>query len=318
MKQNIRPIDLKKINTYSLKERSSKISWEDFGKATLPGARFSDFWQAFPNILAGSDLRTIVKKVAEAVRNSKPVLVGMGAHVIKVGLNPVLIALMEKGVISGLAVNGAGIIHDTEVAMVGRTSEDVAEVLGTGNFGMAEETGAFINQAITWGAREGLGLGETIGKRILDSGFTYAHLSLLGTAAKLDIPVTVHVAVGTDIIHMHPEADGAAIGKASLYDFRLFCSLVAMLEGGVYFNIGSAVILPEVFLKALSAVRNLGHKVRQFTTVNLDFIRHYRPLTNVVARPTKEGGQGYFLVGHHEIMVPLLAAAILEELQAAQ
>jgi len=315
MKQKIRPIDTGKIKTYSLKERESKVSREHFGRVLPPGGRFSDFLQALPDILAGSDLRAIVKRVAEAVRNGRPVLIGMGAHVIKVGLNPILISLMEKGVVSGLAVNGACIIHDTEIAMVGRTSEDVAVALGGGDFGMAEETGVFLNEAIVRGAQEGLGLGEAVGKKILESGSPYAHLSLLATAARLDIPLTVHVAIGADIIHMHPKADGAAIGKTSLHDFRVFCSLVAMLDGGVYFNIGSAVILPEVFLKALSVARNLGHEVKQFTTVNMDFIRHYRPMTNVVSRPTMDGGQGYCLVGHHEIMVPLLAAAILEELQ---
>lgn len=315
MKEKTRPIDIEKTKTYSLKERKSKVSYQDFGHAILPGARLCDFLEALPNILAGSDLRSVVKRVAAAVRSSKPVLVAIGAHVIKVGLSPILITLMEKGVISGLALNGACIVHDTEVAMVGRTSEEVSEVLDTGVFGMAEETGSFLNETINWGARQEIGLGEAVGKKILESDLPYAHLSLLGMAAKLDIPVTVHVAIGTDIIHMHPKADGAAIGKTSLHDFRLFCSLVAMLEGGVYFNIGSAVILPEVFLKALSVVRNLGHRVEQFTTVNMDFIRHYRPMTNVVGRPTSKGGQGYCLVGHHEIMVPLLAGAILEELQ---
>ncbi len=316
MKQKIRPIDIENIKTCSLDKRKSKVSTKDFGKATVPGGRFSDFLEALPNILAGSDLRAVVGKVAEAVRNGKPVLMGMGAHVIKVGLSPILIALMKRGVISGLAVNGACIIHDAELAMVGRTSEDVEVALGAGDFGMAEETCSFLNEAISGGAREGLGMGEAIGKSILSNNLPYSNLSLLGMAAKLDIPVTVHVAVGTDIIHMHPQADGAAIGKTSLHDFRLFCSLVAMLEGGVYLNVGSAVILPEVFLKALSVARNLGHEVKRFTTVNMDFIRHYRPMTNVVSRPTKESGQGYCLVGHHEIMVPLLAAAILEELHA--
>jgi len=315
MKQKIRPIDTGKIKTYSLKERESKVSRERFGRILPPGGRFSDFLQSLPDILAGSDLRAIVKRVAEAVRNGRPVLIGMGAHVIKVGLNPILIALMEKGVISGLAVNGACIIHDTEIALAGRTSEDVAAALGGGDFGMAEETAVFLNEAIVRGAQEGLGLGEAVGRKILESGSPYAHLSLLATAARLDIPLTVHVAIGADIIHMHAKADGAAIGKTSLHDFRVFCSLVAMLDGGVYFNIGSAVILPEVFLKALSVARNLGHEVKRFTTVNMDFIRHYRPMTNVVSRPTMDGGRGYCLVGHHEIMVPLLAAAILEELQ---
>lgn len=309
------PIDARGIRTYSLQERQSKVSCKDFAKPVLAGSTFSGFLESLPHILAANDLLEIAGRVAGSFREGKEIIVAMGAHVIKVGLNPVLIMLMEEGLISGLALNGAGVIHDTEVALVGRTSEDVAAVLGTGEFGMAEETAAFINEAIDRGNLEGLGLGEAIGREMLSQGLPYNKESLLATAARLSLPVTVHVAIGTDIVHMHPDTDGAAIGKMSLHDFRLFCTLISRLEGGVYFNIGSAVVLPEVFLKALSLVRNLGYQVSSFTTVNMDFLRQYRPMTNVVCRPTQEGGKGYALVGHHEIMVPLLAAAIIEELK---
>lgn len=314
MKSKPGPIDIRNLKTYSITERQSKVSQEDFGKPVFAGSSFARFLDGLPSILAGQDLRAIVNEVAYSVRNKRPVILAMGAHVIKVGLSPVLISLMENGIISGIAMNGACIIHDVEVAMVARTSEDVSAVLGSGDFGMAEETATFINDAVAAGAEKGIGLGETVGESIMKSGLSYKHLSLLGTAARLSVPVTVHVALGTDIVHMHPKADGSALGKTSLHDFRVFCSLVSMLEGGVFFNVGSAVILPEVFLKALSLVRNLGNTVKNFCTVNMDFIRQYRPMTNVVSRPTKEGGRGYSLVGHHEIMVPLLAAGIMEEL----
>jgi hypothetical protein len=236
----------------------------------------------------------------------------MGAHAVKVGLNPVIIDLMKRGIVTGLAMNGAGIIHDAELAMVGHTSEDVAAHLGEGTFGMAEETGKFLNAAIKWGAEEGVGLGRAVGASLVKEGFTFNHYSLLARAFELEIPLTVHVAIGTDIIHFHPSVDGAAIGKTSHMDFRLFAGMVSGLENGVFINLGSAVIMPEVFLKALSLVRNLGHPLKKLTTVNMDFNRHYRPMTNVVQRPTLEGGEGYALVGHHEIMFPLLAAAVID------
>jgi hypothetical protein len=239
----------------------------------------------------------------------------MGAHVIKVGLGPVLLDLMERGIISGIAMNGAGIIHDLEVAMVGATSEDVDKELHQGLFGMARETGEFLNKAIREGARKGNGLGYSVGKSMLDEGFPYNNYSILAGAARMGIPVTVHVAIGTDIIHVHPTVDGASIGKASHLDFRIFASLVSQLEGGVYINLGSAVILPEVFLKAFTLVKNLGFTLRHFTTVDMDFMRQYRPLTNVVKRPTSEGGEGFSLTGHHEIMIPLLAAALIQNLE---
>ena len=240
----------------------------------------------------------------------------MGGHAIKVGLSPVILDLMERGIITGLAMNGAGIVHDLEVAMVGATSEDVASALPQGKFGMARETGEFLNGAITEGAKAGIGLGASVGKHILQASLPYARYSLLAAGARLHIPVTVHVAIGTDIIHIHPAVDGSAIGETSHRDFRIFATLVSRLEGGVYINLGSAVVLPEVFLKALTLVRNLEFEVKRFTTVDMDFIRHYRPMNNVVKRPTLEGGQGFSLIGHHEIMFPLLAAALIENLDS--
>jgi hypothetical protein len=270
--------------------------------------------QSLPGQLAGKDFPELVQRIAEAHRNGKPVILGMGAHVIKVGLNPVLIDLMRRGIITAIAMNGAGIIHDAEIAMVGRTSEEVDDVLGAGAFGAARETGKVLNGAICRGARKNIGLGEAVGEVLLEQEFPYNEQSLLAQARKMNIPVTVHVAIGTDIIHIHPSADGAAIGQTSHHDFRIFCSLVADLEGGVYLNVGSAVLLPEVFLKALTVVRNLGYEVKNLTTANFDFIRHYRPSTNVVHRPTLEGGRGFNFTGHHELMIPLLGAALLDAL----
>jgi hypothetical protein len=221
---------------------------------------------------------------------------------------------MERGIVHSVALNGAGVIHDFEIAFMGETSEDVAETLKDGSFGMAEETGAFINQAISAGSKNNLGIGAAVGQAINQSRLPYRKLSILASAANLGIPVTSHIAIGTDIIHMHPKADGKALGDCSLRDFRALTSIVATLDRGIYLNFGSAVILPEVFLKAVSLARNLGHPVRHLTTVNLDFLQHYRPLTNVVNRPTMNGGKGYHLTGHMEIMVPLLFAAVLEEL----
>jgi len=270
--------------------------------------------RCLPKILAGNDFQEIVDRIVRAAAAGKTIILGMGAHVIKVGLNPIIIDLLDRKIISGVAMNGAGIIHDAEVAMVGHTSEDVAAEIGKGGFGMADETGKFLNRAISEGAKQGKGLGESVGAMLVKEAFPYNQYSLLARAYELNIPVTVHVAIGTDTIHFHPDVDGASIGRTTHLDFRIFARLVSMLEGGVFINLGSAVIMPEVFLKALSLVRNLGHGVRDFTTVNMDFIRQYRPITNVVYRPTLDGGKGYDLVGHHEIMFPLLAAAVIEGL----
>ena len=312
------PLDFSGLNTYSLHERHSKVTVADFAQPVKPGMTVRELIANLPKQLAGKDFSELVERIAAAVTQKRPVLVGMGAHVIKVGLAPILIDLMERGIISALALNGAGIIHDAEIAMVGRTSEEVANVLGAGAFGAARETGEVLNQAINQGAKEGIGLGEAVGNTLLQQNFPFNGQSLLAQARRLGIPVTVHVAMGTDIIHIHPAADGAAIGQCSHHDFRVFCRLVSGLEGGVYLNLGSAVLLPEVFLKALTVVRNLGHVAQRFTTANFDFIRAYRPATNVVHRPTLEGGKGFNFTGHHELMIPLLAAAIVDKLACSE
>jgi deoxyhypusine synthase len=279
------------------------------------GGTLNDFLNSLPKILAGKELKEVVERIAEAVRRRRMVLLGMGAHHIKVGLNPVLIDWMEQGVLKGIGMNGAGLIHDVELAMVGHTSEEVDEELSKGTFGMVKETHETINHAIQKGVEEGLGIGESLGRKILKGNFPFKHLSILAAGQRLGIPMTVHVAIGTDITHMGPSADGAAIGKGSLKDFHTFVSLVSKLEKGVFINLGSAVIIPEVFLKALSLARNLGYPVINLTTVNMDFIQHYRPTLNVIKRPTLKGGKGYTLIGHHEVMFPLLAAAVLEKIK---
>ena len=310
----IEPISLDGVKSYSLNERESKVSFRDFGEPWKPGGDMNLWLKSLPKTLAANDLRKVADHMAQAIRSGNPIVLALGAHVIKVGLNPVIIDLMERGFIDGLALNGAGIIHDAELAMVGQTSEDVAAQIGDGKFGMAEETGRILNEAIIEGAEQGDGLGKAVGARLVKEDFPYKRYSLAARAFELDIPLTVHVAIGTDIIHFHPRVDGAAIGKTSHLDFRIFSSLISRIEGGVFINLGSAVIMPEVFLKALSLARNLGFDVKHFTTVDMDFIRHYRPMTNVVQRPTLEGGRGYSLVGHHEIMFPLLTAAVIERL----
>ena len=308
------PISLDKVKTYPLRERTSKVKTEDFAEAWSPGASLGQWLKSLPKILAANDLKEIVDRIIEASLGGRTIILAMGAHPIKVGLNPVILDLLNRRIIGGVAMNGAGIIHDAELAMAGGTSEDVAAEIGEGRFGMAEETGRFLNAAIKEGAGDGLGLGRSVGSMLVREGFPYNRFSILARAYELGIPVTVHVAVGTDTIHFHPSVDGASIGSTSHMDFRIFARLVSRLQGGVFINLGSAVILPEVFLKALSLVRNLGYEVNDFTTVNMDFIQHYRPMTNVVHRPTLEGGKGYNLVGHHEIMFPLLAAAVIEGL----
>jgi hypothetical protein len=309
-----KPIDRIPLKTYPLASRKSKVDRVDFARPWKPGGTLEDFLERLPDILAAKDFKAVVSATAKARKAGKNVVMAMGAHVIKVGLNPVVVDLMEQGVITAVAMNGAGIIHDLEVAMIGRTSEDVLEGLEHGAFGMAEETAGFLNRAVLKAGNEGLGLGGAVGRAIIEENLPFEKESILATAARLEIPATVHVAIGTDIIHIHPGFDPEATGKASYLDFRLFCSVVAALEDGVYMNVGSAVILPEVFLKALTLVRNMGHKVERITTVNMDFIRQYRPTTNVVERPTSQGGRGFTLVGHHEIMFPLLAAAVSEKI----
>ncbi len=307
-------IDLSGVTTYPLATRKNKVSLgADFAAPVRPGMTVSNLLDSLPDQLGGRTLRRVIAAVVAAREKGKPVVMAMGAHVIKCGLQPVLKSLIEADIITAVALNGAGIVHDYELSLIGATSEDVGAVLHAGNFGMAEETGRDLNRAIREGVAEGLGLGESVGRFIIANNNPYQEQSLIATCVQRGIPVTVHVAVGTDIIHQHPTADGGAIGEASFRDFRLLAGIVATLgDGGVYFNIGSAVLLPEVFLKALSIAQNLGHHVDHFTTVNMDMQQHYRPLQNVVQRPTAGESRGYTLTGHHEIMLPLLAAGILD------
>ena len=310
-----KPLDVTRIKTYSVLDRMSKASADSMAVPHVKGAGFMEFVCGLPGFLAADDMKEVAGAVVAARRNNRPVILGMGAHPIKVGLSPIIIDLIQKGIVTACASNGASIIHDFEMAFMGKTSEDVARELCTGTFGMGRETGQMINQAIKDGVAQGLGIGRSMGQYIDGSDFPNKGKSIFREAFRADIPATVHVAVGSDIIHMHPEADGAAIGEGSLRDFKLLSAVVADLEGGVFINLGSAVVLPEVFLKALTVARNLEHKIEEFTTVNMDFIQHYRPRENVLKRPTMIKGRCYALTGHHEIMFPLLAAMIIEGLQ---
>jgi hypothetical protein len=302
--------DLSGVRTYPLASRRSKSNATDFAKPAGPGQSVGALVESLPDILAGADFKAVIEALRVARQSDGGVIWGLGAHVIKTGVSPVLIDLMERGFVSALAINGAGVIHDFEIALSGATSEDVDEALGPGRFGMAEETATLLNGMIRDGVAQGMGIGRAVGTRLQDMRPPHAGLSLLVAAARLEIPVTVHVAIGTDIIHMHADADGAALGAGSLRDFRYFVSNVARLKRGVYLNCGSAVVLPEVFLKAVALVRNAGISLEGLTTVNIDFLRMYRPHTNVVSRPVAGIGQGYSLVGHHEILIPLIAAAL--------
>ncbi|MDO8526027.1 MAG: hypothetical protein Q7S07_06045 [Candidatus Omnitrophota bacterium] len=307
-------VDLTKIKTIPLNARKCKVSIDNFAGTGKKGASFSDFYKSLPDVLAGRDLRALVEKIVGAYKAKKMVLLMMGAHVIKCGLSGLVIDLMKRGVIKAVALNGAGIIHDTEISMIGRTSEDVGEGILDGSFGMAKETALFINGAINDGFSEGAGIGEALGRKISKTKQPHRGLSILAAGYSLNIPVTVHVAIGTDIIHQHPSANGAAIGSGSLLDFRSFIYSVGTLEGGVAINFGSAVILPEVFLKAMTVARNLGRKVNALTTANFDMISQYRPYQNILSRPTSSGGKGYNIIGHHEIMFPMLYRSIIEKI----
>ena len=308
------PLEIPALSTYPLADRTSKVSVADFAVPWQKGGGFADFLNRLPAVLAAADLNYVIDALVLAYARRRPVLFGMGAHVIKVGLNPLVIDLMQRGVISAVAMNGAGIIHDFELAYAGKTSEDVSASLADGRFGMAAETGEYLSRAVKTAASEKIGLGRAVGRMILNSGLPHMDHSILACACRLGIPVTVHVAMGTDILHMHPGFDPAAAGEASHRDFRIFAAVVADLYQGVYLNVGSAVILPEVFLKAQTLVRNLGHRISQVTTVNIDFIRQYRPLTNVVSRPTAESGRGFNLTGPHELLLPLIAAGVIEQI----
>ncbi len=306
------PADLGKLRLCDLQVRPSKVASDMLGRPWQVGGSLADFVASLPRVLAADDLRAAARALIEARRNGRPVILALGGHVVKVGLSPLIIDAMEKGLLTAVVLHGASMIHDVEMALAGQTSEDVAAALGDGSFGTARQTGELINQAVGQGGAEGLG--RAVGQGLLAAAPPHLPLSILAAAARLELPATVHVAIGSDIIHMHPSFDGAATGAASHYDFRLLVGLLADLKGGVYLNVGSAVVLPEVFLKALSAARNLGHEVKDFTTVNLDMIRHYRPLTNVVTRPVLPGGRGIHLTGHHEINLPLLLALAHEGL----
>jgi hypothetical protein len=308
-----RPVSLKKIKTYPLSERKSKVGIGLGGVLHTKGASFKTFIDGLPEVLAAADFRAVAGAVAKAREKGRPVILGMGAHPVKVGISPLIIDLMRREIITAVATNGACIIHDFELSIFGKTSEDVAGELCTGRFGMARETGKELNRAIRKGVSRGFGIGRSVGEYIYRTTNGHGDRSIFSEGFRLGIPMTVHVALGTDIIHMHPEADGAAVGKGSLRDFRLLASVIADLEEGVYINLGSAVVMPEVFLKALTVARNLGSKVENITTVNMDFIQRYRPKENVLCRPTMMKGRSYALTGHHEIMFPLLAAAIIEE-----
>jgi hypothetical protein len=319
---DIQPITLGGVETYPIADRRSKVNVRDFARPAGKNPSFKKFLDGLPGILAGDDLRSVLAAIHRAKARKRAVLWGIGGHVIKVGLGPLLIELMRTGFVSGLAMNGAAMIHDFEIALAGQTSEDVDTALGEGKFGMAQETGQGINEIAKLAHRIRLGYGEAAGQYLHSGILATKHLeaSVLAAAYKLRIPVTVHLAIGTDIPHMHPAAEGAALGAASFTDFRLFCALVQGMDGGgVYLNWGSAVILPEVFLKAVSVARNAGLKLRPITTANFDFIQHYRPLQNVVKRPTaasKEGrgkeSRGFAITGHHELLFPLVAAALAE------
>jgi hypothetical protein len=317
---SIHPLTLGAVHTYPLASRKSKVNVREFAKPSAANTSLKKFLDSLPEILAAADLRALLAAVHVARKQGKGILWGFGGHVIKVGLGPLAIDLMDRGFVSGIAMNGAALIHDFEIALAGNTSEDVEAGLGKGQFGMAEETGKYLNEIAKLSQRIRIGYGEAAGQ-FLNSGILkvpHAKASVLAAAYKRRIPVTVHLAIGTDIPHMHPAAEGGALGAATFLDFRLFCALVGQMHpGGVYLNWGSAVLLPEVFLKAVSVVRNLGVPLRPITTANFDFIQHYRPLQNVVKRPTASGrsqrgpqSHGYAITGHHELLFPLVAAAL--------
>ena len=308
-------IDLADLKTMSIEDRASKVDVRDFASPCKPGSTVADLIEGLPDILAGRSIRTVIDRIASARAAGKPVIAAMGAHVIKCGLSPIVADLVRRHVITTIAFNGAGAIHDSEIALFGRTSEDVVDGMARGMFGMARETADFLNGAAVDAAAEGLGLGEALGRAIVERNASHRDVSILGVAYECGVPVTVHVCIGCDIVHMHPSADGAAIGGASMTDFRILTEAATDVgDGGVLMNIGSAVVLPEVILKALNTVINLGHGVAGMTGVNLDFVQHYRSNQQVVARVRELGGEGISLTGHHELMIPLIAAGVVDRL----
>lgn len=311
-------LDFKAVRTTDLDGRHSKVKVADFARPLKENSSMADFLAGLPKILAAQDLKEAASRIAAAKRAGKLVVLAMGGHVIKVGLGPMIIDLLERGLIDALAANGSVMVHDCEAALVGATSEDVGATLGSGSFGVTHQTGHLINQAAQKAANLGQGLGQQVGLAVAELSPPFLEYSVLAAAARLGVPMTVHAALGTDVYNIHPESDGAALGAATMNDFKKFCCLTAALDGGVFINLGSAVIMPEVFLKALTLARNLGHQVNNLTTINMDFIRHYRPSVNVVGRPTQEGGRGFYFIGHHEIMFPLLMTQVLENLSTSK
>ena len=311
---DLEPIDLVRINTYELATRPSKVTVEDFAVAPATGETLGEFLDKLPNVLAVRSMREIAGRIRRAKELNKPVIWGIGGHVIKTGLAPLMVDLMQRGFVTAIAANGSVLVHDSEIALAGFTSEDVDATLGSGDFGAARETGEILNAAAKKAQAGRIGLGEAMGHEVTVLSPKHANVSLICQAYLNKVPFTAHLAIGADIGHFHPNADGAALGEASHTDFRLLCSLVKEMDGGgVYLNFGSAVVLPEVFLKAITVVRNLGGDLNDITTANFDFIQHYRPMTNVVKRPTANGaGKGYSVTGHHELTLPLLAAMIIE------
>lgn len=313
--RNWKPVNLDDVKTYPIRDRNNKVSVRDFAEPLSSHTGINEYLSRLPKILKAADLLELANLIAEAYRRQKPIIVMAGGHVVKCGLSTVLIDLMERGIVTALVCNGATSIHDFEIALIGETSEDVGRYLQSGEFGMVEETGRYMNEAFSDAAAKGIGMGEGLGRKLIELAARFQDKSLLAAACRVGIPVTVHVAIGTDIIHQHPLANGASIGETSFTDFRILTAVVAELgDGGVILNLGSAVILPEVFLKALTIARNLGHHVTHFTTADFDMIQQYRPLENVVKRPTIIGGKGFTFTGHHEIMIPLLAGAIVERI----
>jgi hypothetical protein len=311
--EDLSPIDLEHVQTYNLRDRPSKVAIADLAVPPETSDSMTEFLAKLPNILAVRDLREIAERVRRARELGKPVIWGFGGHVIKTGLAPIVIDLMHRGFVSAIAGNGSVLVHDAEIAMVGSTSEDVDATLGKGDFGAARETGEMLNAAAERGMADGVGLGEAMSRQLTEQDLPYSDRSILCQAYAQKVPVTAHLTIGADIGHFHPSANGAALGSTSHTDFRLFCSIVKEMNGGgVYINYGSAVVLPEIFLKAVTVVRNLGHDLQDITTANFDFVQRYRPMTNVVHRPTANGaGRGFSITGHHELTMPLLAAQIL-------
>ncbi|PYS48558.1 MAG: hypothetical protein DMF68_12780 [Acidobacteria bacterium] len=310
---DLRPLDLDDVKTYPLASRPSLVTVKDFAKPVSEDSSLADFLNSLPDILAVNSLRELAERIRRAHGLQKPIIWGIGGHVIKTGMSPVIIDLMRRGFVTAIAANGSVLVHDAEIAMVGSTSEDVDATLGAGAFGAADETGKLLNKAAREGARNHIGLGEAMGRALVELNPKHKDFSLLCAAYANRVPFTAHVTIGADIAHFHPSADGAALGETTHTDFRLLSEIVKRMDGGgVYLNIGSAVTLPEVFLKAVTLVRNLGHKLSDITTANFDFIQSYRPLTNVVRRPTADGaGRGYSITGHHELTIPLLAAELI-------